>query len=181
MGDHTLGVSDFLVSGVRRRGLLTSAAWELACQKIETVKADPTDFALYPLPLKKTVNGVAGQCYDSGFIYLLTTSPVMEFYCRPGFNRYLETHNQLSTRSAYRGWITCDTLMQPESEQEQFSLEQAIRSGAYNPSTQEEFVGCSCKKGEYMFAYRASKKQFNEQRLLSMEIKCAPALGYSAT
>ena len=104
---------------------------------------------------------------------LITLRPVLELYCKTGFPEYKANFIKRMAADPHRGWTTCDTLMIPENNVKLFSLQQAISRGTYDPVMSEEWVGCSCKRGEFMFAYRASKREVDGVALLSMEIKCS--------
>ncbi len=47
--------------------------------------------------------------------------------------------------------------MVPQEAVKLFSLEEAISRGRYDPATSEEWVGCSCPKNEYVFAYKGMR------------------------
>eukprot|EP00391_Amoebophrya_sp_Ameob2_P006240 CAMPEP_0178986686 /NCGR_PEP_ID=MMETSP0795-20121207/2840_1 /TAXON_ID=88552 /ORGANISM="Amoebophrya sp., Strain Ameob2" /LENGTH=296 /DNA_ID=CAMNT_0020677771 /DNA_START=109 /DNA_END=999 /DNA_ORIENTATION=- len=166
----------YLVSGIRRKGLRVDADWELACQRRDQKHETAVSFALYPMRLQKADSGgIYGSCFDGGFVSLISLHPVLELYCKTGFPEYKKDHDTKYLAYKYQGWITCDTLMVPADSLTLFSLEEAISRGSYNPVDSEEWVGCSCPKGEFMFAYKASRKLVEESKeLLSIEIKCAP-------
>eukprot|EP00392_Amoebophrya_sp_AT5.2_P017125 g17442.t1 len=134
----------YLVSGIRRKGLRVDADWELACQRRDQKHETAVSFALYPMRLQKADSGgIYGSCFDGGFVSLISLHPVLELYCKTGFPEYKKDHDTKYLAYKYQGWITCDTLMVPADSLTLFSLEEAISRGSYNPVDSEEWVGCS--------------------------------------
>lgn len=49
---------------------------QVACERVDKTAAPVRPFAMYPMTLTKYQGGVMGQCFDRGFVVLVSLRPV---------------------------------------------------------------------------------------------------------
>lgn len=103
----------YLAGGFRRRGLKLTAPWEMACSRRDMPHYRASAFGMYPMRLQKIAGGVMGECYDRGFVSLISLRPVLELYCKTGFPPYKEKHQAKHSVDPFKGWLERKASLTP--------------------------------------------------------------------